>query len=366
MGWITREGRPAQAQRRAARALAAEPARSSSRASPWASRASARCGSRSRGRAPSAGDRPRPPGGRSDEAPRTSARGLERHGGLPPGDQERHVAGRRRGARPGRRRARARPRRQRRSRASGHRRRRALRRDGAPRTLAGEHELDERQRAAAGSGGAHGDRRRRCRRRAASAAAGARVLVAHPHPPALVVAPRHHRLVRVVAPHVLDVAVVGALAGHLAQVPADAARRPRAGVMAIPSPPPRARARSGRRCPPFGAGPGEQRPLLGGPEQPGRGDDPRLDAAAPRWSAAARAPGSPSPTRATASRITMMISTANSAARMPSTVELVTTACIVVRRSWPAAAPRRRRARPGTCRAARRSRASGCRENTFW
>src|SRR5215217_4579565 len=56
----------------------------------------------------------------------------------------------------------------------------------------------------------------------ASAAAGARVLVSHPHPPALVLAPGHHRLLGMVPAHVLDVAVVGALAGHLAQVPADA------------------------------------------------------------------------------------------------------------------------------------------------
>src|SRR4051812_29874133 len=45
----------------------------------------------------------------------------------------------------------------------------------------------------------------------------ARVLAA-----ALEVAPRHHGLAGVIAPAVLDVAVIRALAGHLAQVPADA------------------------------------------------------------------------------------------------------------------------------------------------
>src|ERR687896_1994970 len=55
--------------------------------------------------------------------------------------------------------------------------------------------------------------------RAGSATARARVRLAVVLAPALEVAPRHHRLVGVLAPSMLAVAVVGALPADLAQIP---------------------------------------------------------------------------------------------------------------------------------------------------
>src|SRR5512133_2773972 len=56
------------------------------------------------------------------------------------------------------------------------------------------------------------------------AAARARVVVAIVLAPALEVPPRHDHGARVLAPHVLDVALVGGLARGLTQVPADTPR----------------------------------------------------------------------------------------------------------------------------------------------
>src|SRR4051794_23050684 len=163
---------------------------------------------------------------------------------------------------------------------------------------------------------------------AASAAARARVVLAVVLAPALEVAPRHDGRLRVLAPHVVDVAVVGALAAPLTQVPVHAGdglahprdRRhgsppvrtvssPRAKrVSAAPAPAITARSSAVGNSP-AGAKSCER---CGGTSVVGSGRCARMDLNQMR----------------AASRITTMIMVANSAARMPSTVELVTTVCI--------------------------------------
>src|SRR5918992_1319746 len=153
-----------------------------------------------------------------------------------------------------------------------------------------------------------------------SAAARARILLARVLPAALEVAPGHHRLIRVLAPHVLDVAVVRRLAGHLAQVPTDAGERVLHGHG---SPPVGAGSRSKRAWPPLAPANTARSSAVENRPAGARIRDSTYSASVEGSGSRARMALNQ---MRDASRITTMIIVANRAARMPSTVEFVTTA----------------------------------------
>src|SRR5512133_2019173 len=165
------------------------------------------------------------------------------------------------------------------------------------------------------------------------AAARARVVVAIVLAPALEVPPRHDHRARVLAPHVLDVALVRGLARGLAQVPADTSREgakpcggrrahgPPLGLVVSDS---RVK-RSLRAVPPSPAvapaSTTRSSPVGNRPAGANRCDSTNgVSDVDSGWRLAITR----SQMRA-ASAITTMIMAANSAARIPSTVELVTT-----------------------------------------